>query len=80
MPYKDPAADRTYHNKWQKVWRAANPDRMREYRAKNPARNAYNTQKSGAKKRGIAFLLTFEQWWSVWEASGKWENRGGSCW
>ena len=76
MPYKDKAADRAYHNKWQKAWRATNPDRMREYRAKSPARNAYNSHKSGAKKRGIAFLFTFEQWWSVWETSGKWENRG----
>lgn len=24
----------------------------------------------------IQFLLTFEQWWQVWQDSGKWEQRG----
>ena len=29
-------------------------------------RKAYNQQKKGAKKRGIEFLLTFEQWVEWW--------------
>ena len=34
----------------------------------------YNVQKQGAKRRGIDFLLTFEEWWNFWEPH--WENRG----
>jgi hypothetical protein len=46
----------------------------------------YHQQKSSAAKRdrearakglpGIEWLFTFERWWAVWEASGKWEQRG----
>jgi hypothetical protein len=33
-------------------------------------------QKSNAKARGIDWELTFDQWWEIWEKSGKWEQRG----
>lgn len=36
----------------------------------------YTSQRAHAKKRGIPFLLTFEEWWSVWEASGKFSQMG----
>jgi hypothetical protein len=26
--------------------------------------------------RGISFELTFDEWWDVWEKSGKWNLRG----
>ena len=39
-------------------------------------RGKYHVQKSRAKERGIPFLLTFEEWWDIWLASGKWEQRG----
>jgi hypothetical protein len=39
-------------------------------------RGKYAFHKSSAKKRGIPFLLTFEEWWDIWQASGKWEQRG----
>lgn len=39
-------------------------------------KNKYSCQKSKAKHRGIDFLLTFDQWWSIWEQSGKWDFRG----
>jgi len=26
--------------------------------------------------RGLEWKLTFEEWWSIWEASGRWEQRG----
>lgn len=39
-------------------------------------RSKYVIQKAQAKARGIVFDLTFEQWWSLWLASGQWENRG----
>jgi hypothetical protein len=39
-------------------------------------RKAYTQQKSNAKGRGIAFLLTFDEWKQIWVESGKWEQRG----
>lgn len=36
----------------------------------------YTQQKSNAKHRGIEFLLTLDQWKSIWVASGQWERRG----
>lgn len=29
-----------------------------------------------AKYRGIEFHLTFEEWWDIWNQSGKYEQRG----
>jgi hypothetical protein len=40
------------------------------------ARYKYSKHKSSAKQRGIPFLLTFEQWWQIWQESGHWEKRG----
>jgi hypothetical protein len=39
-------------------------------------RKAYTQHKSNAKRRGVFFLLTFEEWKEVWLASNKWELRG----
>ena len=39
-------------------------------------RGRYHRHKFNAKKRGVEFLLTFEEWWDIWQASGKWEQRG----
>ena len=36
----------------------------------------YQEQKDAAKQRGIEFKLTFDEWWSIWEQSGKYEQRG----
>lgn len=33
-------------------------------------------QKTNARQRGVLWDLTFEEWWSIWEKSGKWEERG----
>lgn len=41
-----------------------------------PFRKAFTQQKSSAKARGIAFLITFDEWKKVWLESGKWEKRG----
>ena len=41
-----------------------------------PPCTIYARQKSMAKARGIDFNLTFEEWWSIWELSGKYEERG----
>lgn len=36
----------------------------------------YHVHKNGAKKRGIGFLLSFEEWWGIWEPF--WLRRGKS--
>jgi len=36
----------------------------------------YQEQKDASKQRGIEFNLTFDEWWYVWETSGKYEQRG----
>jgi hypothetical protein len=36
----------------------------------------YQKHKVNAGRRGVPFNLTFEQWWAIWEASGKWALRG----
>jgi hypothetical protein len=39
-------------------------------------RAAYGNQKSGAEKRGIPFLFTFEQWSEWWLTDDRWSRRG----
>lgn len=39
-------------------------------------RGKWTAHKSQAKSRGIGFDLTFDQWWKIWQDSGKWEQRG----
>jgi hypothetical protein len=65
MPYKDPDKRRAKAREYSRDWREANRERF-----------AFVVQRSDAKKRGIPFLLTFEEWWAVWLASSKWDQRG----
>lgn len=37
---------------------------------------AYRKQKYTAKVRGIEWHLTLWQWWTIWQESGRWEDRG----
>jgi hypothetical protein len=37
---------------------------------------AYNVAKNNAKRRGIPFLLTEEEWYGWWQASGHYHERG----
>ena len=39
-------------------------------------RRRYIMQLHNAKARGIGWELTFEQWWSIWQDSGRWQERG----
>ena len=39
-------------------------------------RKKYYTHKYSSLQRNIPFELTFEQWWDIWQQSGKWEERG----
>jgi hypothetical protein len=41
-------------------------------------RSRYSNHKACAKRRGIPFDLTFEEWFAIWEASGHFEERGRS--
>lgn len=36
----------------------------------------FRTQRANAKRRNIPWLLTFEEWWDIWQKSGKWDQRG----
>ena len=36
----------------------------------------FSRQRSMAKIRNIEWHLTFEEWWNIWEQSGKYEQRG----
>lgn len=36
----------------------------------------YRQQRSSAHARGVEWMMTFDEWWAVWEASGKWHLRG----
>jgi len=39
-------------------------------------KQAFQVQRSSAKWRDIEWFLTFEEWWDIWEKSGKWTERG----
>ncbi|MCP5328568.1 MAG: hypothetical protein R3E75_08145 [Steroidobacteraceae bacterium] len=39
-------------------------------------RGQFEQQRRGAKRRGIEFLLTFEEWLNVWQDSGRFHERG----
>lgn len=44
-------------------------------RSRTPT-GAYRQQKVSARARGIAWGLTLWQWWTIWQDSGRWEERG----
>src|SRR5580765_8503076 len=64
----------------QQAWREANRERARaifkKWQEKVPGRDEFQKQARNAKKRGIPFLLTFDEWWLIWQSSQKWEQRG----
>lgn len=36
----------------------------------------FGVQKASARRRGVSWSLTFEEWWKIWQTSGKWDQRG----
>jgi hypothetical protein len=36
----------------------------------------YRAHKDNAKKRNVPFLLSFEEWWDIWQKSGHYDERG----
>lgn len=65
MPYKDPVKNL-----------ASGKERARKWAENNPERAAFKSQRNRAKRRGIPFLMTFDEWWKVWQDSGRWDQRG----
>jgi hypothetical protein len=58
------------------------PRKYVDYRAveiRNAIRQAYHSQKAGAKLRGIDWFLTFDEWCDIWLASGRWAERGNKA-
>ncbi len=47
---------------------------IKEYQ-KTP-KGKFVRQKANARRCGIPWELSFEEWWKIWEDSGKWEERG----
>jgi len=45
-------------------------------RGRDPRELVYRQQELNARKRGIPWLFTFETWWSIWDKSGHWNERG----
>lgn len=41
--------------------------------------SAYVRHKSGSKRRGIPFRITFNQWWNWWAMDDRWSRRGRSA-
>jgi hypothetical protein len=72
--------NREQNNATRRARHAANPEKphaeARRWREKNPEKFAYMKHRQDAKERGVPFLFTFEEWWGVWHASGKWPLRG----
>jgi hypothetical protein len=40
------------------------------------AHKKYNMQKYNAGTRGIDFEISFDDWYAIWQQSGKWDQRG----
>ena len=59
---------------YNKNYRATRNHVLVAYR-KTPI-HKYHTHKQGAKRRGIPFKLTFNQWLEIWESSGYLEEMG----
>ena len=78
------AANREKHLEAMRSWYGANTERSRRatktWHEENPPSvnpgHAYVVHKATAKARGIAFLLTFEEWMTIWNDSGNWHLRG----
>lgn len=52
----------------------ADPAKRRANDAKPERR--YQQHRQNVRSQGIPFLLSFKQWWEIWQQSGKWKQRG----
>lgn len=74
MPTELTAERKAWKQAYNRVWYARHPNYDRE-RHKQP-RVSFEAHRRDAAERGIAFLLSFDQWWALWEQSGHWHERG----
>jgi hypothetical protein len=63
--------------------RRANPEKTKAASSRNHAQQrenkwlyAYKNHRDSAKRRGVSFLLTFDEWCAIWRDSGRFEQRG----
>ena len=49
---------------------------MHRIKQRSSWRHLYQKHKFGAQRRGVDFLLTPEEWYYIWMASGHWLERG----
>lgn len=49
-------------------------DRDKRYRSS--PKGQFTKHRQNAYNRGVEFLLTFDEWWKVWQESGHWKKRG----
>ena len=71
---KSATADRAFASRIDQKW-GVELDLWRELRASGVI-GAFETQRQNSKRRGIAWGLTFAEWYSIWQASGKLHLRG----
>ena len=50
--------------------------RYNRWKKAHPERAAFHAQRGNAKRRGIAWEFTFDEWWAWWQTDGRWERRG----
>lgn len=55
-----------------------NNRRSADLRYLETPRGKYSRHRANAKRRGVSFTLTFEEWWSVWATSRRWPHRGNT--
>lgn len=61
-----------------KAWQALIARKKRKRYNQTP-RGRFTRQKINARRRGIEWLLTFDEWWQIWECSGRWKQRGSKA-
>lgn len=64
------------HSQYQGVLRVGREMIASGLSRERTPRGAYLAQKRNAAVRGIGWELTFWQWWTIWQESGHWEQRG----
>lgn len=50
--------------------------RQRRKRYNATPKGLYSKHKVNARRRGIEFQLTFDEWLTIWNDSGRWDQRG----
>lgn len=79
-PERRSAYYRAWYEEHGRAYREANKEHITACRhawvERNRDRKAFLNHRGHAASRGVPFLMTFEEWWSIWEQSGHWSERG----